>query len=88
MLSVNKQKFLINFYMPTRSSTLIRSQSVAGQAGADLIARDSKLVEAAKSLYPADRLVKFLHLHAEVDTLLLELRTLKQQRPVPSPVED
>jgi hypothetical protein len=86
--SVNKQKLLINSYMSTRSSAVAPSQSAASEAHGGALAKDTQLMEAAKSLYPADRLVQFLHLHAEVDTLLLELRTLKQQRPVPSPVED
>lgn len=33
-----------------------------------------------KSPYNVDQQVKFLHLQAEVDTLLLQLQTLKQQR--------
>ncbi|MGB3237215.1 MAG: hypothetical protein WBB29_02895 [Geitlerinemataceae cyanobacterium] len=74
--------------MSTSSSTVSRSQSAASQSNTGSLVKDTQLMEAAKSLYPADRLVKFLHLHAEVDTLLLELRTLKQQRPVPTPVED
>ncbi|EDZ96421.1 MULTISPECIES: hypothetical protein [Limnospira] len=32
------------------------------------------------SIYSVDQQVKFLHLQAEVDTLLLELQTLKQMR--------
>lgn len=74
--------------MSTRSSTVSRSQSSTSPDSAGALVKDTRLMEAAKSLYPADRVVQFLHLHAEVDTLLLELRTLKQQRPVPSPVED
>jgi hypothetical protein len=37
-------------------------------------------IDAMKNLYSADQQVKFLHLHAEVETLLLELQTIKQQR--------
>ncbi|WP_272036096.1 hypothetical protein [Kamptonema animale] len=33
-----------------------------------------------KAIYQADQQVKFLHLQAEVETLLLELQTLKQHR--------
>ena len=33
-----------------------------------------------KSPYSIDQQVKFLHLQAEVDTLLLQLQTLKQRR--------
>jgi hypothetical protein len=38
-----------------------------------------RTLELMKSLYQTDQQVKFLHLEAEVETLLLELRTLKQQ---------
>lgn len=40
----------------------------------------TRLTESMKKLYQADQQVKFLHLQAEVETLLLELQTLKQQR--------
>jgi hypothetical protein len=33
-----------------------------------------------KSPYNVDQQVKFLHLQAEVETLLLQLKTIKQQR--------
>ena len=33
-----------------------------------------------KNLYQADQQVKFLHLQAEVETLLVQLKALKQQR--------
>lgn len=33
-----------------------------------------------KSMYPADQQVKFLHLQAEVDSLLQQLQILKQQK--------
>jgi hypothetical protein len=37
-------------------------------------------VEPVKSPYKADQQVKFLHLQAEVESLLLQLRSLKPQR--------
>lgn len=37
-------------------------------------------IDTMKNLYNTDQQVKFLHLHAEVETLLLELQTIKQQR--------
>lgn len=37
-------------------------------------------VEPVLSPYQADQQVKFLHLQAEVESLLLQLRSLKQQR--------
>jgi hypothetical protein len=33
-----------------------------------------------KLLYSADQQVKFLHLQAEVESLMIELQTIKQQR--------
>jgi hypothetical protein len=33
-----------------------------------------------KSIYQADQQVKYLHLQAEVETLLQQLQTLKKQR--------
>ena len=39
----------------------------------------SHTLERMKSLYQTDQQVKFLHLEAEVETLLLELRTLKDR---------
>lgn len=33
-----------------------------------------------ESLYPTDRQVKFLHLEAEVETLLIELQAIQQRR--------
>lgn len=40
----------------------------------------TRLLESMKSLYKADQQVKFLHLQAEVESLLIELQTIKQQR--------
>lgn len=39
----------------------------------------TRSLERMKSLYQTDQQVKFLHLEAEVETLLLELRTLKER---------
>lgn len=38
------------------------------------------LTQCMKSPLPADQQVKYLHLQAEIDTLLLELQTLKLKR--------
>ncbi|GET37058.1 MULTISPECIES: hypothetical protein [Microseira] len=40
----------------------------------------TRLTESMKNLYQADQQVKFLHLQAEVETLLVQLQALKQQR--------
>ncbi|MGK7919215.1 MAG: hypothetical protein AB4080_04325 [Trichodesmium sp.] len=39
----------------------------------------TRTLEQMKSLYQADQQVKLLHLEAEIETLLLELRTLKER---------
>ena len=42
----------------------------------------TRTLEQMKSLYQADQQVKLLHLEAEIETLLLELRTLKERKVV------
>lgn len=37
-------------------------------------------VRSIESLYPTDRQVKFLHLEAEVETLLIQLQAIQQRR--------
>lgn len=37
-------------------------------------------VKSIESLYPTDRQVKFLHLEAEVETLLIQLQAIQQRR--------
>ena len=71
--------------MPTRSSSLIDSprpsgeyQSVRNSMAA--VSTESRLLELMKSLYQADQQVKYLHLQAEVESLLQQLKILKQQR--------
>lgn len=64
--------------MSTRSSTLSPAkptETVSGQNQSS-----SKAEAMMKSVYSVDQQVKFLHLQAEVETLLLRLQTLKQQR--------
>ncbi|HLO47131.1 MAG TPA: hypothetical protein VK211_01695 [Kamptonema sp.] len=58
-------------------TTVIKHQMVTTQALSTTAARSK---EAMNSIYQADQQVKFLHLQAEVETLLLELQTLKQHR--------
>jgi hypothetical protein len=49
----------------------------------------TRLIDSMKNLYQADQQVKLLHLQAEVDTLLIQLQALKQQRlATPISVED
>lgn len=62
----------------SRSQTTgINSQMVTTQAFSTTSVPSK---EAMNSIYQADQQVKFLHLQAEVETLLLELQTLKQHR--------
>lgn len=41
---------------------------------------ESRAIARMKSLYQADQQAKFLNLHAETESLLQQLQTLKQQR--------
>ncbi len=58
---------------PTGDSQPARKRSTA-------VSGDSRLMELMKSLYQADQQVKYLHLQAEVESLLQQQRILKQQR--------
>ncbi|NEP58814.1 MAG: hypothetical protein F6K31_17635 [Symploca sp. SIO2G7] len=42
--------------------------------------KDNRMLELMKSLYQADQQVKYLHLQAEVDSLLQYQQIIKQQR--------
>lgn len=71
--------------MSTRSSSLLYSPRPIGDSQS-LINRSTSvtgnphLVEQMKSPYQADQQVKYLHLQAEVESLLQQLQILKQQR--------
>jgi hypothetical protein len=64
--------------MSTRSSTLSPNKPIETAQGHNQ--SSSKAEVMMKSIYSVDQQVKFLHLQAEVETLLLRLQTLKQQR--------
>ncbi|MCA1990441.1 MAG: hypothetical protein LDL41_00095 [Coleofasciculus sp. S288] len=71
--------------MSTRSSGLVcsprpiaDSQAVTNRLTATT--GNPRLMELMKSLYQADQQVKYLHLQAEVNSLLQQLEILKQQR--------
>lgn len=71
--------------MSSRASTLSSTPSTVAKPARALDATVSSSsravpVEPVKSPYRADQQVKFLHLQAEVESLLLQLRSLKQQR--------
>ena len=73
--------------MSNRSSTASRPQTLDAPSSRTSGSVMSKplTIDAMKNLYSADQQVKFLHLHAEVGTLLLELQTIKQQRQETTP---
>ena len=78
--------------MSTHSSTLSRPENLdvavkPASRPADSSASRS-LQGLIKSPYSVDQQVKFLHLQAEVDTLLLQLQTIKQQRSIAPLSED
>ncbi len=71
--------------MSTRSSTLTRPQDSVGNSEplSNLLTAptgDKHLKPVTKTVYQADQQVKFLHLQAEVEILLQQLQTIKQQR--------
>lgn len=71
--------------MSTRSSSLLYSPRPIGDSQAVIYrptapAGKSPIVEPMKSPYRADQQVKYLHLQAEVESLLQHLQILKKQR--------
>lgn len=71
--------------MSTRLSSLIDSPRSVGNSQAMRTSRaavteNPRLLALMKSLYQADQQVKYLHLQAEVESLLQQLQILKQQR--------
>lgn len=75
--------------MSNNSSTLSRPQVTASNPEIASSAALStgfarRKVDSVKCPYQADQQVKFLHLQAEIDSLLLQVQTLKQQRSVAS----
>ncbi|MGL5066175.1 MAG: hypothetical protein ACRC62_39905 [Microcoleus sp.] len=73
--------------MSNSSSTLSRPQTQTGNSeiassAVRSTACAARKVDLAKCPYKADQQVKFLHLQAEVESLLLQLQTIKQQRSI------
>jgi len=71
--------------MSTRSSSLVCSPTPIGDTQAlrnptTSKTCNSRLTDLMRSLYQADQQVKYLHLQAEVESLLQQLQILKQQR--------
>ena len=68
--------------MSTSVSGLPKSDSLAKSSRPDPSASETRLIQSVRAVYPKERQIEFLHLHAEIDTLLLELKTIKQHREV------
>lgn len=71
--------------MSTRSSALLDSPSAIGSSQSvrnrsTAVTGNPRLLELMKSTYQADQQVKYLHLQAEVESLLQHLQILKQQK--------
>ncbi|MEG5048402.1 hypothetical protein [Microcoleus sp. B4-C1] len=70
--------------MSNNSSTLSRPQVTASNpemaSSSTLSTTFARKVDLVKCPYQADQQVKFLHLQAEIESLLLEVQSLKQQR--------
>jgi hypothetical protein len=72
--------------MSNNSSTLSRPQVTASNpekaSSSTLSTSLARKVDLVKCPYQADQQVKFLHLQAEIESLLLEVQSLKQQRSI------
>ncbi|MEG4483496.1 hypothetical protein [Microcoleus sp. D2_18a_B4] len=72
--------------MSNNSSTLSRPQVAASNpemaSSSTLSTSFARKVDLVKCPYQADQQVKFLHLQAEIESLLLEVQSLKQQRSI------
>lgn len=72
--------------MSNSSSTLSRPQTEPSNSEmASSSVRSTSLapkVDSVKCPYQADQQVKFLHLQAEIESLLLQVQSLKQQRSI------
>ncbi|MEG4497097.1 MULTISPECIES: hypothetical protein [unclassified Microcoleus] len=72
--------------MSNNSSTLSRPQVTASNpemaSSSTLSTTFARKVDSVKCPYQADQQVKFLHLQAEIESLLLEVQSLKQQRSI------
>jgi hypothetical protein len=71
--------------MSTRLSSVIDSPSSVENSrsmrtSSAAVAENPRLMTLMKSMYQADQQVKYLHLQAEVESLLQQLQILKEQR--------
>ncbi len=64
---------------PTRASGATALVSIP-ETVSSVDPRQSRLLEAMKAQYRLDQQVKFLHLQAETESLLQQLKAIKQQR--------
>lgn len=72
--------------MSNNSSTLSRPEITASNpemaSSSNVAIGFTRKVESVKSPYQADHQVKFLHLQAEIESLLLQVQTVKQRRSI------
>lgn len=71
--------------MSNLSSTLIRPESIVSDSqsvndASAISAERARLIKTMKSQYQADQQAKFLNLQEEVDSLLQQLQSIKQQK--------
>ena len=74
--------------MSTSVSGLSQSDSLVKSSRPDPSKSDTRLIQSVRSVYPTERQIEFLHLYAQIDTLLLELKTVKQLREVEASKEE
>lgn len=75
--------------MASRSSSVpsIERPSLTSQEVSDMsvaLANQVRLMKSMKSVYQADQQAKLLNLQADVESLLLQLKSIKQQQPIPA----
>jgi hypothetical protein len=75
---------LSSSHMPSRKP-VSDSQSLSKSSATDT--SNPRLMELMKSIYQADQQVKYLHLQAEVESLLQQLQILQKQRLTSVPAE-
>lgn len=72
-----------NLLISDSTSTLSKASRSVNTAkkvnGSGKSTNKTRTLEQMKSLYQTDQQVKLLHLEAEIETLLLELRTIKKR---------
>lgn len=68
------------------TSQLVSRDSLSSSHSSAKVADEANLTKLMQS-YQGDRLVKYLHLQAEIEMLLQQVQTLKQHKPETSEID-